>query len=108
MKSKQMELKDILTISIATLIVLVVAHIAVFWVVRTLYPPSPVVPAAPVVSVPVAPPVFTQPPVTEQQDVHIPTYQAPSLPEVPQQEGSTSLADLQESPVQRDPRMAAS
>lgn len=101
-----MELKDILTISFATLIVLVIAHIAVFWVVRTLYPPVPV--SAPVpVPVVAAPPVFTQPPVTEQQDVHIPTYQASPPTQTSQQEGSTSLADLQDPTIQRNTGVVA-
>ena len=42
--AKQMDFKDILSIAIASLIVLVVAHFAVFWVVKTLYPPAPVAP----------------------------------------------------------------
>ena len=80
-----MELKDILTISISALITLVVAHLAVFWVVRTLYPP---IPASVPVPVPIAtapPPVstpvtFIEPPSIEQQNVTVPTYETPVFP----------------------------
>ena len=74
-----MELKDILVVAFATLIVLVISHLAVFWVIRTLYPP-------PVVQ---QPPVFTQPPVQQpepQQHVSIPTYEAPISVEAPREE----------------------
>lgn len=75
-----MELKDILTVAIAALAILVVAHIAVFGVVRTLYPPTPIP-----VSVPSPPPpppaTFIEPPSIEQrQDVTVPTYETPVLP----------------------------
>ena len=72
-----MELKDILTIAVASIIVLVVAHLAVFWVVRTMYPPS---------QVQVQPQVFTQPVVEQQQNVVIPTYEAPIPVEAPRKE----------------------
>lgn len=71
----QMELTDILTIALASIIVLVVAHLAVFWVVKTLYPP--------------ATPVFTQPTVIQQPDVQhisIPTFEAPVPTEAPREE----------------------
>lgn len=76
-----MELKDILVVAFATLIVLVISHLAVFWVIRTLYPPPPVVQQ---------PPVFTQPPLQQQpepqQHVSIPTYEAPVSVEAPREE----------------------
>lgn len=71
-----MELMDILTIAFASIIVLVIVHIAVFWVVRTLYPPTHAVVHVPI---PVQP-TFTQPAVIHQepqQDVILPTYEAP-------------------------------
>lgn len=93
-----MEFKEILAIALATLIVLVVAHFAIFWVLRTLYPPSaPIVPT-PVPetkTVHVSPQSFTQ-----QQDVNIPTYETAISMETPREEGSTSIADLQSNPVQ--------
>ena len=78
-----MELKDILTVAIASVIVLVVAHLAVFYVVKTLYPPAPVVAAAPVYMPP--PPVFT-PPVEQMQSVNVPTYISPVPAEAPRKE----------------------
>ena len=75
-----MELQEILSVAIGTLLVVVISHFAVFWVVRTLYPPAPVATvAAPV-------PVFTPPPVLEQQNVVIPTYEAPIPVEAPREE----------------------
>ena len=78
-----MELKDILVVAFATLIVLVISHLAVFWVIRTLYPPLPVVQQQ-------AEMVFTQPPVQQQpepqQHVSIPTYEAPVSVEASREE----------------------
>ena len=83
-----MELQEILSISIGTLVVIVIAHFAVFWVVRTLYPPQVVMVQAP------AQPqqVFTPAPVTLQQadpvqNVTIPTYAPPVPVEAPREEG---------------------
>lgn len=80
-----MELKDILSVALASLIVLVVAHLAVFWVVKTLYPPS-----TPVVPVPIQESVktvtFTEPLVIEQQNVTVPTYETPVSSQTPNQE----------------------
>ena len=78
-----MDLQEILSIALGTLIVVVVAHIAVFWVVRTLYPP---------IQVQVQPqPVFTPPPIQLQpepeQHVSVPTYTPPVPVEAPRQEG---------------------
>ncbi len=79
-----MELQEILSVSIGTLVVIVIAHFAVFWVVRTLYPP-------PVMMVQQAPlpvqQVFTPAPVIAQQDVTIPTYAPPVPVEAPREEG---------------------
>ena len=69
-----MGLSDILAIALASLVTLVAAHIAVFWVVRSLYPPQ--VPVAPPVVVPVVvPQTLTQAPLIEQQNVTLPTYE---------------------------------
>ena len=80
-----MELQEILSVSIGTLVVIVIAHFAVFWVVRTLYPPQ-------VMMVQQAPQqqVFTPAPVLPQaepqiQNVTIPTY-APPVPVAPPRE----------------------
>jgi hypothetical protein len=85
MLTKQMELQEILSVSIGTLVVIVIAHFAVFWVVRTLYPPQVVMVQAP------AQPVFTPAPVIPQaepvQNVTIPTYAPPVSVEAPREEG---------------------
>ena len=74
-----MDLQEILSIALGTLIVVVIAHIAVFWVVRTLYPPTQ------------AQAVFTPPPIQLQpeaeQHVSVPTYAPPVPVEAPLQEG---------------------
>ena len=73
-----MDLQEILTVALSTLIVIVLSHIAVFWVVRTMYPPS-----VPVVQMQVQPqPVFTPPPILEQH-VTLPTYEAPVPTQAP-------------------------
>lgn len=67
-----MGLSDILAIALASLVTLVAAHIAVFWVVRTLYPLQVAVPTpVPVV----VPQTLTQAPLIEQQNVTLPTYE---------------------------------
>ena len=74
-----MDLQEILSVALGTLIVVVIAHIAVFWVVRTLYPPIQVQP------------VFTPPPILVQpepeQHVSVPTFTPPLPVEAPRQEG---------------------
>lgn len=69
-----MDVQQILSVAIGTLVTVVVAHLAVYWVVKTLYPPPPqvVMVPAPVAAPPA--PVFTPPPVTEQH-VDLPTYE---------------------------------
>ncbi len=79
-----MELQEILSVSIGTLVVVVIAHFAVFWVVRTLYPPtitSAVVAPVPVVTAP----AFIEPPVLEQH-VDLPTYEKSGAVEAPREE----------------------
>lgn len=101
-----MELKDILSIAISSLIVIVLAHLAVFWVVRTLYPPTPA--PAPVSLPAPPPPVFTQPPLTEQH-VAVPTYEAPVSTEIPSKEGERRGPPPPEATaIQREPRVDAS
>jgi len=76
-----MDLQEILSVALGTLVVVVVAHIAVLWVVRTLYPPTQVQ----------VQPVFTPPPIQLQpepeQHVSVPTYTPPVPMEAPLQEG---------------------
>ena len=81
-----MELSEILSIAFASLIVLVVTHFVVYWVVKTLYPPA----AAPVAPLPPPPAAvsFTDPVSTEQQNVVVPTYEAPLPAEAPREESA--------------------
>lgn len=88
-----MELQEVLTLVISALVTVVLAHLAVFWVVKTLYPPPPKVIQVPV-PVPMAPspppapaptPAFTPPPVQEQH-VQLPTYTPSASVEAPREE----------------------
>jgi len=85
-----MELQEILSVALGTLIVIVIAHFAVFWVVRTMYPPPPSVvympaPTPPAVSsTPIE--TFTSPALPEQQNVSVPTYAPPVSVEAPREE----------------------
>lgn len=105
-----MELTEILTIAFATLIVLVACHFAVFWVVRTLYPPPPQMVHVPV-SVPMPAPVpeqtFAHPPPEQQQHVTLPTYEeAPRMEVNNAQGGGPPIpAGVQGPPAARDPRL---
>ncbi len=81
-----MELQDVLTMAIGTLVVVVLSHFAVYWVVKTLYPPPPKVIQVPV-PMPPPPPqqAYTPPPVIEQH-VELPTYAPPVSVEAPREE----------------------
>ncbi len=88
MVAKQMELQEVLTMAIGTLVVVVLSHFAVYWVVKTLYPPPPKVIQVPVPMPVAAPPpqqAYTPPPVTEQH-VELPTYAPPVSVEAPREE----------------------
>ena len=96
-----MELTSILSIAMSGLIMIVLTHIAVFWVVRSLYPPAPQVVYYPqnVIVPPQSQPVLTQPPRQEQtESVNVPTYQAPLQLEAANQEGSTNINSFLASP----------
>lgn len=89
-----MELQEVLTLALGTLVTVVLAHFAVYWVVKTLYPKAPVpVAAAPVeVAVPVSAPVVLppqqvySPPAGIEQHVELPTYATPVSVEAPREE----------------------
>ena len=109
-----MDLTEILTVAFATLIVLVVCHFAVFWVVRTLYPPPPVpvfVPApAPVVEqvrhAPVPEQTFAHPSSEQQQNVVLPTYEeTPRMESNNAQRSPPPAVVAQGPPAARDPRL---
>ena len=90
-----MELSSILSIAITSLIMIVLSHVAVFWVVRTLYPPAPTsVPVYVPTLAQVTPQVFTEAPRETQQAVNVPTYETPLQLEASNQEGSTDLSLL--------------
>ncbi len=73
-----MDLQQVLTVSVSALVTVVLAHLAVFWVVRTLYPPPPKVIQVPMpmaMPMPVAPVQQTYtPPAVVEQHVQLPTY----------------------------------
>ncbi len=87
-----MELQDVLTMAIGTLVVVVLSHFAVYWVVKTLYPPPPKVIQVPVpVAAPVAvaappPQEVYSPPAVVEQHVELPTYAPPVPVEAPREE----------------------
>ena len=76
-----------LTTAVSTLIVLVLAHLSVFWVVQTLYPPAPAAAAVPM-PVAVETPVYVPPAVIKEpiQHVELPTYEAPKPVAPPSEE----------------------
>lgn len=87
-----MELTSILSVAISGLIMIVLTHFAVFWVVRTLYPPAPNVVYVPQNVIVPPQPVLTQPPTQEQtQVVNVPTYEKPLQLEAANQAGSTDI-----------------
>ena len=112
---------SVLSVGLATLVLLVLTHLAVFWVVRTLYPPPPqvvYVPAAPppvpethTVTVPVTSLLATQPPAFTQaavQEVNVPTYEAPVSLEAAGQEGGANFdPNGPIAPAKRDTGVAA-
>lgn len=84
-----MDLQEILTLALGSLVTVVLAHFAVYWVVKTLYPPPPKVIQVPV-PMPVAPPppvaqVYS-PPASIEQHVELPTYTPPVPVEAPREE----------------------
>lgn len=102
-ETQQMEfsLSSVLSIVLASFVVLVVAHLSAFFVIRRMYPPQPVptkvadwIPPAP------APPPekeqsFVHPSMSEQH-VDLPTYEHPvrTNDAPPRETGTTSLSDL--------------
>jgi len=98
-----MDFSNILSVALSSLILLVIIHLTVFYVVRTMYPPTrkvtfapapapaPQVPSVPA-SVPPVVPAFTEAPNTEKQNAVIPTYEANVSLDPPREEGSTDLS----------------
>ena len=86
-----MELQEVLTLALGTLVTVVLAHFAVYWVVKTLYPKAavPVEVAAPVAApapVVLPPAQVYSPPAVVEQHVELPTYATPVSVEAPREE----------------------
>jgi hypothetical protein len=82
-----MELQEVLSLAIGTLIVVVLAHFAVYWAVKAMYPPPPKVIQVPVpVAVPPPPAQTYTPPAVIEQHVELPTYAPPVSVEAPREE----------------------
>ena len=95
---------ELFSIALATLILIVLSHIAVYWVVRTLYPPIPPQPQPQ--PQPEPQPIFTPPHKEEQQDVILPTYEtAISSPPTHEEGKANPLADIRGEPIQRNSRV---
>jgi hypothetical protein len=83
-----MDLQEVVTLVLGTLITVVLAHLAVYWVVKTMYPPAPRV-VAPVMIAAPPPPVIPQvytPPAVLEQHVELPTYATPVSVDAPREE----------------------
>ena len=111
-----MNVTEIVATAVATLIVLVLAHLAVYWVVKTLYPPQPPVIAVPaplvIEALPPAPPptvvTFAEPPSTVQQNATLPTYEAPVPAEAPREGGERrGPPPAERTSIRRDTGVAA-
>jgi hypothetical protein len=95
-----MDFSNILSLAISSLILLVIIHLTVFYVVRTMYPPTrkvtfaPAPAPAPAPQAPPVVPVFTEAPNTEKQNAVIPTYEANVPLDPSREEGSTDLSAL--------------
>ncbi len=111
-----MELQEILSVALGTLIVIVIAHFAVFWVVRTMYPPPasvvymPAPTAAPAIpaqlsSTPIE--TFTSAALPEQQNVSIPTYATPVPVEAPREEKRAGPPPPEDTSIRGSPGVAA-
>lgn len=99
----EFSLSSVLSVVIASFVVLVVAHLSAFFVIRKMYPPTKVVEW-------VEPPPQQQPQQKEQSFVHpsmmeqhvdLPTYEVPvrTSDAPPREDGTTSLADLVTGPA---------
>jgi hypothetical protein len=90
-----MDVWSLLSTGVGCIILFAILHIAAFYVVRTLYPPKPVVRFVE----PPQQPVLSQPPLEEKQTVNVPTYDPTVPPAAPSKEGSTDIGSLTGPPV---------
>ena len=109
-----MNATEIVTTAVSTLVVLVLAHVAVYWVVKTLYPPQPAVLAVrepepmPLAPAPTPTVTFAEPPPTVQQNVTLPTYEAPVPAEAPREGGERrGPPPAERTSIRRDTGVAA-
>jgi hypothetical protein len=111
-----MNATEIVATAVSTLVVLVLAHVAVYWVVKTLYPPTPVVavrepePIPAPASAPASTPTvtFAEPPPTVQQDVTLPTYETTVPAEAPREGGERrGPPPAERTSIRRDPGVAS-
>lgn len=93
----EFSLSSVLSIVLASFVVLVIAHLSAFFVIRKMYPPREVLPPLPLPEVVVKEKEqsFVHPSMTEQH-VDLPTYELPlrTMDAPPREDGTTSLADL--------------
>ena len=109
-----MNATEIVTTAVSTLVVLVLAHVAVYWVVKTLYPPQPAVLAVrepepmPLAPAPTPTVTFAEPPPTVQQNVTLPTYETTVPAEAPREGGERrGPPPAERTSIRRDPGVAA-
>jgi hypothetical protein len=90
----------VLVISMSSLIMLIIIHVAVFGLIRWMYP-MPVGQAAPPrVRFSPPPPSFTEPP-QMKQEVNVPTYAPPVSMEAPREEGGADTGKASGSAAER-------
>jgi hypothetical protein len=111
-----MNATEIVTTAVSTLVVLVLAHVAVYWVVKTLYPPSPTAVAIrepepmPLAPAPTPTPTvtFAEPPPSVQQNVTLPTYETAVPAEAPREGGERrGPPPAERTSIRRDTGVAA-
>jgi hypothetical protein len=90
----------VLVISISSLIMLIVIHVAVFGVIRWMYPTTPAQVAPTRVRFAPPPPSFTEPP-QMKQEVNVPTYAPPVSMEAPREEGGADTGKASGSAAER-------
>ena len=96
-----MEAYDVLVTAMASLVMLITIHLAVFGIIRWLYPPPMPMQQVRFADPPVrAPAPFTEPPVMKQE-VNVPTYAAPVSVEAPREEGRTELGKAASTATER-------
>ena len=91
-----MEAYDVLVTAMASLIMLIVIHVAVFGVIRWMYPPY----VQPQVRFVEPPPPFTEPP-QMKQEVNVPTFTPPIPVAPPSEEGRAELGKAPSTAAER-------